>query len=192
MCRQVLPSASWPRAPPHQAGPKQQGQFFHQEPGWRDAVRLSLHSCSSLPQFTPCGSQLMPCQRRTRMHRNENIPGGGGRAGRVPGDTLPWQKLFCFACKQHTGADVAFNPSPGSLSSGCRMGKKRESDVWLGRKLHAEHFAWGFSGSVSHTEPPGSCQQTCSGSDSVSGGGRRLQAACGPLCPFCPALAPSW
>lgn len=31
------------------------------------------------------------------------------------------------------------------------MGKKRESDVWLGRKLHAEHFARGFSGSVSHT-----------------------------------------
>lgn len=109
-------------------------------------------------------------------------PRGRGRAGRVPGNTIPWQKLFCFACRQHTGADVAFNPSPWSLGLGCRMGKKWES-AWLGRRLRAEHFAQGSSGSVSHTEPAGSCQQTCSVLDSISGGGRRCQAACDPLCP---------
>lgn len=110
-------------------------------------------------------------------------PRGAGRAGRVPGNTLPCQKLFCFACKQHIGADVAFNPSPRFLSSGSRMGKKWESDVSLGRNFHAEHFVQGFSSSFGHTEPRGSCQQICSVFDSVSGGSRRCQAACGPLCP---------
>lgn len=34
----------------------------------------------------------------------------GERARGIPGNTLSWQKLFSFACEQHTGADVAFNP----------------------------------------------------------------------------------
>lgn len=37
------------------------------------------------------------------------------------------------------------------LGSGCRMDKKWKSDVSLGGRLHAEHFAQGFSGFVSCT-----------------------------------------